>query len=64
MHEQANGKAANQHKPQTGWFNWAERHPGIVLLGALAMALLALQKLPKAKGIERDPSAEEVPLFI
>ena len=64
MHEQVPGKAAFQLEPHTGWFNWAERHPGVVLLGALVMAILALQKSPRTEDFERDTSGEEVPLFI
>jgi len=63
MHEQAGGKAAN-HLERRGWFNWAGRHPGVELLGALVVAILALQKPPRIEDIERDTSGEEVPLFI
>jgi hypothetical protein len=47
-----------------GWINWAGRHPGIVLLGALAMAILTLQKSPGTLEPEYESSDEEVPLFI
>jgi hypothetical protein len=53
-----------QIERQNGWFNWAERHSGVLLLGALMMAILALPKSPGTADIERDPSGEEVPLFI
>ncbi|HMD85552.1 MAG TPA: hypothetical protein VKO18_12735 [Terriglobia bacterium] len=58
------GEAAIQLARHAGWFNWAERHPGVVLLGALVMAILALPRSPKTEDIEDDTSGEEVPLFI
>jgi hypothetical protein len=64
MREQSNGNVTIQHEQPAGWFNWAERHPGIVLLGCLAMAILALQESPMTDDIERNTSCEEVPLFI
>jgi hypothetical protein len=64
MREQTDGKAAIESERHTGWFNWAERHPGVVLLGALVMGILALQKAPRSEDIERDTTGEEVPLFI
>ena len=41
MHEQTGGEAAIQLERHIGWLEWAEQHPGVVLLGALAMAILA-----------------------
>jgi len=64
MREQGVGKPAMQPERRAGWFHWAERHPGILLLGALVMAMLALAKPPKTEDIEHDTSGEEVPLFI
>jgi hypothetical protein len=64
MSEQATGQATSQLGRLSGWFNWAERHPGVVLLGALVMAILALPKSPRSEDIERDTTGEEVPLFI
>jgi hypothetical protein len=64
MHDQAGNKSAIQLERHTRWFKWAERHPGVVLLSALAMAILALQKSPRTEDIESDASGEEVPLFI
>jgi hypothetical protein len=64
MREQASDKAPIESERHTGWFNWAGRHPGVVLLGALVMAFLALQESPSHEDVERDTSDEEVPLFI
>jgi hypothetical protein len=64
MREQGDGEAAMQLERPTGWFNWAKRHPGVVLLGALLMAILALPKSPRIEDIELDTSVEDVPLFI
>ena len=64
MREQAADKPPTESERHTGWFNWAGRHPGVVLLGALVMAILALSESPGPEDIERDPSGEEVPLFI
>ena len=64
MREQSNGTAAIESEYHTHWFNWAGRHPGVVLLGALVMAIMALQKPPCKKDIEHDSGGEEVPLFI
>jgi hypothetical protein len=64
MYEQTVGKAAIEIERLTGWFNWAGRHPGVVLLGALVMAILALPKSPRTGDIEPDLGDEEVPLFI
>lgn len=63
MREQADGKAAFE-PAGPGWFNWIGEHPGVVLLGALVVATLALDNSPKIEYIERDTSGEEVPLFI
>jgi hypothetical protein len=64
MHKKASGRAAIQVEHHAGWFNWARRHPGVVLLSALAMAILALPKSPKTENTESDASGEEVHLFI
>jgi len=64
MREQGVGKPAMQPERRAGWFHWAERHPGILLLGALVMAIIALQKSPGTEDIEHDPRGEEAPLFI
>lgn len=64
MHEQARRETTIQHEGHNGWWHWAEQHPGIVLLGALAVAVLALRDSPKTVDLESDPSSEEVPLFI
>jgi hypothetical protein len=47
-----------------GWLDWAGRHPGLVLLGSLAVAILAYWESPPPPDTELDASGEEVPLFI
>jgi hypothetical protein len=47
-----------------GWLDWAGRHPGLVLLGTLVVAILALSESPEPEDSELDASGEEVPLFI
>jgi hypothetical protein len=64
MREQSAGKAASENYKLTGWFNWMGRHPGVVLLGAVVMAILTLQDSPAPEGTEGESSDEEVPLFI
>jgi len=46
------------------WRNWARRHPGVLLLGAVAVVVLALPEPARLHDVERDPGGEEVPLFI
>jgi hypothetical protein len=48
----------------TGWLDWAGRHPGLVLLGTLVVAILAFSGSPEPADSELDASGEEVPLFI
>ena len=57
-------KATGEIERLSGWVHWVGRHPGIILLGALAMAILSLQKSHKTEGADRDSSGEDVPLFI
>ena len=64
MYNQTHGSAAIELNPLTGWFNWAEQHPGFVVLGALLVAVLALNQSLKTVAIDTDSSDEEVPLFI
>jgi hypothetical protein len=64
MHLQTAGKVAAEAGKLTGWINWVGRHPGIVLLGALVMAILSVQTSPGARDSESDSDDEEVPLFI
>ena len=61
MREQTDEPAIKSER-HTGWLNWAGQHPGVLLLGALVMAILALRGSPRIK--DRDPSDEEVPLFV
>ena len=46
------------------WIEWLARHPGLVLLGTLAVAILAFSEPPKQEEAELDVDGEEVPLFI
>jgi hypothetical protein len=46
------------------WFGWAGRHPGVVLLGAVIMAIIAIPDPPSVHEVEDDSTGEEVPLFI
>jgi hypothetical protein len=64
MYEQTNRKAAIRFESGPGWLNWAGRHPGFVVLGALVVAILAFTKSPETRDVESDPGDEEVPLFI
>jgi hypothetical protein len=64
MHNQTDGKAAIPLEPLSGLLNWAKQHPGFVLLGALAVAILAFNESPKTHDLEPDLSDEDVPLFI
>ena len=64
MREQAEDNGTIQNKQSRGWFNWAAGHPGIMLLGALVVAIVALQKVPEPQETDIDPGGEEVPLFI
>ena len=64
MFEQTDEKAAIQLESNPGWFKWAGRHPGLVALGALVVAVVALNKSLKIREIEPDTGDEEVPLFI
>ncbi len=64
MHAQTAGKAAVGVGKLSGWITWAGRHPGIVLLGALVLAILSVHESPRAGDTERDSNDEEVPLFI
>jgi len=60
--------APGDETPQTRsghrWYDWAAQHPGVVLLGAVAVALLAVPTPPRTCDVERNPEGEEVPLFI
>lgn len=64
MRERAIGKVAIEIDRLGGWLGWAARHPGIVLLGALAVTLLAVEESPKAEPVVCDSCEDEVPLFI
>jgi len=58
------GKVALEIGKQSGWINWMARHPGLVLLGALAVAILAARQAPDENDPGPDSSQDEVPLFI
>ena len=47
-----------------GWFIWAKRHPRVMLLGALALAILACRTARRANGVQTGTAGEDVPLFI
>jgi hypothetical protein len=47
-----------------GWVDWAGRHPGIVLLGALVTVILSSRMSPRGRQIDDDLPDDEVPLFI
>lgn len=64
MREHAIGKVAIEIGGLGGWLDWAARHPGFVLLGALAVTLLATRELPPAEEAGPASCEEEVPLFI
>ena len=64
MQTQTVGKTITELGKLSGWLDWAGRHPAIVLLGAVAVAFVALQQSPGAEAGELDGSREEVPLFI
>jgi hypothetical protein len=62
MREQQTGETRPERG--TGWLDWAGRHPGLVLLGSLTIAILAYRNSPEPEDTELDASGEEVPLFI
>jgi hypothetical protein len=64
MREQTYGQETIEDKQRMEWMRWAERHPGIMLMGALVVALMALRMPSKIRDTDRDISGEEVPLFI
>ncbi len=64
MREQTREKSALEKGTLGGWFDWATRHPGFLLLGALAVTLLAAEKPPEAEDANTDSCDEVVPLFI
>jgi hypothetical protein len=49
---------------RTGWLDWAGRHPGLALLGSLALAILAFRNTPEPADTQSDAGGEEVALFI
>jgi hypothetical protein len=64
MLDQTNGQETIQDKQHMEWLRWAERHPGIMLMGALVVTIVALRMPSKTRDTDRDISGEEVPLFI
>lgn len=64
MLDQTNGQETIEDKQRMEWFKWAERHPGIMLMGALVVTIVALRMPSKTPDTDRDISGEEVPLFI
>lgn len=64
MREPQAGAEGSQPQGETGWLDWAGSHPGLLLLGSLAVAILACCNSPEPADTELDASGEEVPLFI
>jgi len=64
MCEQPRGQEHTRSALGTSWIDWAVRHPGLVLLGTLVVAVLAITGSPKPAEMELDADGEEVPLFI
>lgn len=64
MREQTCGQETIEDKQRMEWMRWAERHPGVMLMGALVVAIVALRMPSKTRDTDRDISGEEVPLFI
>ena len=64
MREQPVDYATNQDERRPGWLFWPGRHPGVVLLGTLVVAILAFRKSPPAEDVQPDSLEEDVPLFV
>lgn len=64
MCEQPRGHGHTRSALGTSWIDWAVRHPELVLLATLVVAVLAIPDPPKPAGMELDADGEEVPLFI
>jgi len=64
MREQPVDCARYQDERRPGWLFWPGRHPGVVLLGALVVAILAFRKPLPAKDVQTDSMGEDVPLFV
>jgi hypothetical protein len=64
MDIQSHGQPARPQERHTGWLEWAEQHPGFVLLGALVVAILAFRRPSRAIDVQPETTGEEVPLFI
>ena len=62
MREHPHGQAGSELV--ANWLGWPARHPGIVLLGTLVVAILAFSGEPKLEDTDLDSTGEEVPLFI
>ncbi len=64
------GLTGRQSKPDSegnhplGWLEWAERHPGALLLGILFVAAAFLVPEPTRPPLEVDRAGDEIPLFI
>ncbi len=64
------GLTGRQSKPDSegnqplGWLDWAERHPGALLLGILFAAAAFLVLEPTRAPLEVDSVGDEIPLFI
>lgn len=53
-----------QAGPWAGWLGWVGRHPGLVLLGTLAVAILTLGRPHHAPEAAPATNGEDTPLFI
>lgn len=57
-------QALVQRQDAESWLGWAGHHAGVLLLGALALSVLALPHRRSVRDVEHDITGEEVPLFI
>ena len=64
MREQPASYASYQDERLPGWLFWPGRHPGVVLLGTLAVLVLAWGRSLPAKDVQTDSNGDDVPLFI
>lgn len=66
MRVQTAGNGGVETGKLIGWVDWAGRHPGIVLLGALVTVILSARMSPRGREIADEDVArdDQVPLFI
>jgi hypothetical protein len=46
------------------WIHWAGEHPGLMLLGALMIAVLTMQPTGEPQDAAQDSPVDDVPLFV